>query len=138
MRNGTAPWLALAVACGISTRAAAEGGPFRPLDLVLEAPTFRCLGVRLYGEDDAEGKARAILEFRKAGSGPWKKAIDLLRVEGERCDPPLAHELTKQLTMDGRGLDAREFAAGYTERCGEDPVISHWASAPLPHPSEDQ
>ena len=60
------------------------------------------------------------------------KIAQLQAVLGERCDPPLAHELTKQLTMDGRGLDAREFAAGYTERCGEDPVIAHWASAPLP------
>lgn len=50
----------------------------------------------------------------------------------DRCDPPAAHELARQLVMDGRGLDARQFAALYTERCGEDPVVAHWASAPLP------
>jgi hypothetical protein len=50
----------------------------------------------------------------------------------DRCDPPAAHELAKQLVMDGRGLDARQFASLYAERCGEDPVVAHWASAPLP------
>ncbi|HEX3763664.1 MAG TPA: hypothetical protein VHW23_33435, partial [Kofleriaceae bacterium] len=49
----------------------------------------------------------------------------------DRCDPPTAHELARQLVMDGRGLDARQFAALYTDRCGEDPVVAHWASAPL-------
>jgi len=49
----------------------------------------------------------------------------------DRCDPPTAHELAKQLVMDGRGLDARQFAALYAERCGDDPVVDRWASAPL-------
>jgi hypothetical protein len=49
-----------------------------------------------------------------------------------RCDPPAAHELARQLVMDGRGLDARQFASLYAERCGEDPVVARWASAPLP------
>lgn len=48
-----------------------------------------------------------------------------------RCDPPAAHELARQLVMDGRGLDARQFAALYTDRCGEDLVVTRWASAPL-------
>lgn len=50
---------------------------------------------------------------------------------GERCDPQTAHELARQLVLDGRGADVRQFAAAYTERCGEDPVVVHWASAPL-------
>ena len=49
----------------------------------------------------------------------------------DRCDPPSAHELARQLVMDGRGLDARQFAALYSERCGDDPVVARWASAPL-------
>jgi hypothetical protein len=60
------------------------------------------------------------------------KIIALQASLADRCDPPTAHELAKQLVMDGRGLDAREFATLYTARCGEDPVIAHWASAPLP------
>jgi hypothetical protein len=49
----------------------------------------------------------------------------------DRCDPQAAHELARQLVMDGRGLDARQFASLYTGRCGDDPVVDHWASAPL-------
>lgn len=49
----------------------------------------------------------------------------------DRCDPPAAHELARQLVMDGRGIDARQFASLYAERCGEDPVVARWASAPL-------
>lgn len=49
----------------------------------------------------------------------------------DRCDPPAAHELARQLVMDGRGLDARQFASLYAERCGDDPVVDRWASAPL-------
>jgi hypothetical protein len=52
---------------------------------------------------------------------------------GERCAPDEAHELMRLLVLDGRGLDARSFATGYTARCGEDSVIEHWAHAPLPH-----
>jgi hypothetical protein len=34
--------------------------------------------------------------------------------------------------MDGRGTDAKSFAATYTARCGEDLVVMHWANAPHP------
>lgn len=51
---------------------------------------------------------------------------------GERCDPAAARELTRELVMDGRGLDARQFAADYEARCGEDDVVARWAGAPLP------
>ncbi len=61
-----------------------------------------------------------------------KHKIAALKAElGERCDPPRAHELARQLVLDGRGADVRQFAEAYTERCGEDPVVLHWASAPL-------
>jgi hypothetical protein len=60
------------------------------------------------------------------------KIVGLRASLADRCDPPTAHELAKALVMDGRGLDARDFAALYTARCGEDPVVTHWAAAPLP------
>jgi hypothetical protein len=60
------------------------------------------------------------------------KIIDLQHTLGERCDPLQAHELAKQLVMDGRSDDAKQFAAGYTTRCGEDTVVAHWANAPRP------
>jgi hypothetical protein len=51
---------------------------------------------------------------------------------GDRCDPPLAHELARQLVMDGRGEEAKDFAEDYADRCGEDEVVTRWANAPLP------
>jgi hypothetical protein len=59
------------------------------------------------------------------------KIDELRRSLGERCDPPLAHELVKQLAMDGRGAEMRQLATEYTARCGEDVVISNWSRAPL-------
>ncbi len=62
-----------------------------------------------------------------------KAKIESLRAEvGDRCTPALAHELMKQLVLDGRGPDAKIFATTYTGRCGDDPVIDHWAHAPRP------
>lgn len=56
----------------------------------------------------------------------------LQRSLGEGCTPAQAHELAKQLVMDGRSAEAKHFAAAYTTRCGEDPVVVRWANAPLP------
>jgi hypothetical protein len=62
-----------------------------------------------------------------------KLRIELLNVElGSRCDPARVHELMRLLVLDGRGLDATRYADGYTARCGEDPVVEHWAAAPRP------
>jgi hypothetical protein len=58
--------------------------------------------------------------------------VELQRAMDGRCDAPTARELAKQLVMDGRGLDAREFAVEYAQRCGADVVVAHWANAPLP------
>lgn len=60
------------------------------------------------------------------------KIAAMQRAIGERCDAELSHELAKQLVMDGRGNEARLFAADYTARCGEDPVVIRWANAPEP------
>lgn len=61
------------------------------------------------------------------------KIVELQHALGETCTPAIAHELAKQLVMDGRNDDARSFAEVYTERCGGDPVILRWANAPRPH-----
>jgi len=60
------------------------------------------------------------------------KIVELQAGLGERCDPPRAHELARQLAMDGRGAELKQFAADYTDRCGDDVVVLHWANAPLP------
>lgn len=62
-----------------------------------------------------------------------KSRIDFLRAElGERCIPSAAHDLARLMVLDGRTADAREFGASYLARCGDDPVIVHWANAPRP------
>lgn len=55
--------------------------------------------------------------------------IAKMLAEGDGCHPALAHELAKALVFDGRS--ARDYAADYERRCGEDPVIEHWAAAPI-------
>ncbi len=60
------------------------------------------------------------------------RIVELQVALGEHCDPPRAHELAKQLVMDGRGADAKHFAASYIARCGDDAVVARWANAPRP------
>jgi len=50
--------------------------------------------------------------------------------DGDGCHPSIAHELARTLVFDGRS--ARDYADDYERRCGPDPVIRHWAEAPLP------
>jgi hypothetical protein len=62
-----------------------------------------------------------------------KSRIEFLRAElGDRCLPATAHDLVRLMVLDGRGTDAKEFAAVYTSRCGDDAVVEHWAHAPRP------
>ncbi len=62
------------------------------------------------------------------------KIVALQGEVGARCDAAQqAHELMRLLVLDGRGADASEFASGYVARCGDDPVVDHWAHAPRPH-----
>ena len=60
------------------------------------------------------------------------KIVELQRAIGAGCAPGVARELARQLVMDGRTAEVRAFAAGYTERCGDDAVLVRWASAPAP------
>jgi len=71
-------------------------------------------------------------ELAEIASQRRVKIADLQRSLGDRCDPAQAHELAKQLVMDGRGSEAKGFAATYTARCGEDPDVVRWANAPHP------
>ena len=71
-------------------------------------------------------------ELAEIASQRRVKIAELQRSLGERCDPPQARELTKQLVLDGRGPEAKRFAEAYTGRCGEDPDVTRWANAPHP------
>ena len=62
------------------------------------------------------------------------KIAELEVMLGNACVPAQAHELMRLLVLDGRTDDARAFADGYTERCGDDAVVEHWANAPRPRP----
>jgi len=53
-----------------------------------------------------------------------------LLADGDGCHPAIAHELAKALVFDGQS--AHDYAADYERRCGADPVIEHWAAAPIP------
>ncbi|HUU42433.1 MAG TPA: right-handed parallel beta-helix repeat-containing protein [Planctomycetota bacterium] len=67
-------------------------------DVELELPTFHCLGVRCFVTGDTGESEEVRLEYRKAGAGEWKRALDLLRVE---------HEFLKGVTVpEGRQLYA--------------------------------
>jgi hypothetical protein len=72
---------------------------------------------------------------RELAAITWQRRIKIMELQGslgERCDPAQAHELARQLVMDGRGRDAKRFEVQYTARCGEDLVVVHWANAPHP------
>jgi hypothetical protein len=102
-----------AIALGFAATALAWLSPMRPKP-------------RIDPQDDLRAELAQIAEQRRV------TIADLQRSLADRCDPPPAHELAKQLVMDGRGLEARRFAADYIARCGDDPVVAHWAGAPLP------
>jgi hypothetical protein len=62
-----------------------------------------------------------------------KERVEFLQAElGNRCLTPTARDLVRLLVLDGRGPDAKELAAGYVERCGDDATIERWANAPRP------
>jgi len=78
---------------------------------------------------------RAAAMRRELAEIAQQRRIKILALQGslgEACEPAAAHELTKQLVMDGRGADAKRFAAAYTARCGEDLVVVRWANASRP------
>jgi hypothetical protein len=56
--------------------------------------------------------------------------LDALMAEGDQCRPHIAHEIAKGLVYVGRS--ARDYAADYQRRCGNDPVVERWGNAPLP------
>ncbi|MBM4039722.1 MAG: hypothetical protein FJ290_14535 [Planctomycetes bacterium] len=53
----------------------------KPVKLVEELPTLKCLGVRwlIAGDDDRDAKVE--VAYRKAGEAVWKEALDLFRVD---------------------------------------------------------
>lgn len=56
--------------------------------------------------------------------------LETLLVEGDRCRPHVAHEIARGLVYVGRS--ARAYAADYQGRCGTDPIVERWGTAPMP------
>ena len=52
----------------------------RPGNLVLEAPTIHCLGVRWYVNGDENGNAKVLASCRRKGEREWHQALPLFRV----------------------------------------------------------
>ncbi|MEO8840379.1 MAG: hypothetical protein ABI591_33105 [Kofleriaceae bacterium] len=67
-----------------------------------------------------------VVEQRRARIGE-------LRTRGERCEPPVAHELVRLLAMDGQWREAHDYADRYEVRCGADFVVHDWGNAPHAH-----
>ena len=61
-----------------------------------------------------------------------RAAIVDLRTKVDHCEAANAHELARQLVMDGRFDEVHFFAQGYQAKCGVDPVVDHWGNAPRP------
>ncbi|MBN1676172.1 MAG: right-handed parallel beta-helix repeat-containing protein [Kiritimatiellae bacterium] len=57
-----------------------------PVQLVLEEPTFHCLGVRWFIGGDTNANARVDVQVRKAGDTNWLDAMPLFRVESEALE----------------------------------------------------
>jgi len=73
----------IAVVLGAVGSAAAAGDAVRPVRVIEELPTLRCLGVRWLVEGDDNRDARVQVAYRKAGEAAWHKALDLFRVAPE-------------------------------------------------------
>jgi len=59
---------------------AQAGQAIVPGQLVAEAPTLHCLGVRWYVTGDAEGNGSVQVTYRAKGEKAWRKAVPLFRV----------------------------------------------------------
>src|SRR2546422_481754 len=53
-------------------------------ELVIDPPTLINLGFEWVIEGDENRNAKVEVSYRKQGSGPWKPALPLLRLHGER------------------------------------------------------
>lgn len=52
-----------------------------PGEVIQEAPTLKCLGIRWFIGGDQNRNARVAVAYRPVGSSTWKAALDLFRVE---------------------------------------------------------
>jgi hypothetical protein len=88
-RNRPAVRLCLLLGAVFSPLVAGAGEAVAPGKVVVEPPTYHCLGFRWYGRGDEDRDARVELAYRKQGAEEWKPAMDLVRLGDWGNDTPL-------------------------------------------------
>lgn len=60
------------------------GNSVRPLDVFVEPPTLKCIGLEWRIDGDQERRASVSVQYRKSGESSWHQAMDLIRLQNER------------------------------------------------------
>ncbi len=78
--------------CPVKGQAQEETGPnaLKLGDLVVDPPTYICLGFQWFGEGDANRNATVKVEYRKAGEDDWHETLPMLRLRAGENVPLLA------------------------------------------------
>src|SRR5689334_2333707 len=75
-------WLALTAA--LSAAAALAADKITPGEFIIDHPTLINLGFEWMVDGDDNRNAKVEVSYRKQGETPWKQALPLLRLQGER------------------------------------------------------
>jgi hypothetical protein len=76
-----------------------------PGELVIEPATLINLGFEWFIQGDANRNASVDVAFRKKGSDPWRPALPLLRLQGERIYAESRIDLVAPNVFAGSVLD---------------------------------
>lgn len=71
----------VALLAALSASPALAENASKPVRLIEELPTLKCLGVRWLIAGDDNRNAKVEVAYRKAGAPEWSKALDLFRVD---------------------------------------------------------
>jgi hypothetical protein len=96
---------AVAGAVGIAQTPTPANARVTPGELIVDPPTLINLGFEWLIEGDANRTASVDVSYRKAGEAAWKKAMPLLRLQGERITQPNVFNLVSPNMFAGSILD---------------------------------
>jgi hypothetical protein len=96
---------ALAGAVGIAQTPTPANARVTPGELIVDPPTLINLGFEWLIEGDANRTASVDVSYRKVGEAAWKKAMPLLRLQGERITQPNVFNLVSPNMFAGSILD---------------------------------
>jgi hypothetical protein len=86
-------------------RAASTDVKVTPGEFVIEHPTLINLGFQWFIDRDANRNAKVGVSYRKQGDTPWKDALPLLRLQGERIYQRSAWDIVSPNMMAGSVLE---------------------------------